>query len=233
MNRKITAVAVSGLAVAMLRAGLYQVALDEKNLLTPFHPLELLLWAVTAVAVAGVAWWVWKEAAATEETIPSGMAAALGCFALAAGIAPELLSLGTGPMGLMEKLCMILGVAAAAGMVLAGLARLRGKMPFFGIHEVLCAWISLRLVVAYRIWSADPQIMDYVLPMLANVCLGLFAYQLAAWEVGSCRRRGLWGWGLLAVFFCAASLGSAGSLFYVAGGIWGLTTLCRFPGKET
>ena len=61
MKRMITAAAALGLAVAGLREGLYAAALDEKNLLTPFHPLELLLWAITAVAAVVLLRWVRKR----------------------------------------------------------------------------------------------------------------------------------------------------------------------------
>lgn len=227
MKRCISIAAASGLAVAGLRAWLYAVALDEKNLLISFHPLELLLWAVTAVTVVVLVLQVRKLPKACETAAPSGVAAALGCFALAAALVPELLELAGNAAALMDRLCLPVGAVAIPGMIFVGICRLRGKMPFFGCHVVLCVWICLHLVVIYRVWSGDPQLMDYVLPMLANVCLGLFAYQLAAWEAGTLSLRGLLSWGLLTVFFCAASLGSASPLFYVAGAFWALTNLCR------
>lgn len=224
MKRSMTVAAVAGLAVAGLRAGLYAVALDEKNLLTPFHPLELVLWAVTAATVAVLLWRLRKRDSDPE--IPSG-AAALGYFVLAAALVPEVLSLRGSAPGLMEKLCFFGGILAVPGMVWVGIGRLRKQSPFFGFHALLCVWMCLRLVVAYRVWSGDPQLMDYVLPMLASVCLSLFAYQQTAWDVGRISHLGLRFWGLLSVFLCAASVGSQSSLFYAAGALWALTALCR------
>ena len=226
MKRSITAAVVPGLAVAGLRAWLYAVALDEKNLLIPFHPLELLLWAVTAVTVATLLWWARKRSSACGEA-PSGRIAALGCFALALALVPEVLSLRGNAFTLMEKLSFWGGALCVPGMFCAGISQLRRKAPFFAFHALLCVWICLHLVVTYRVWSGDPQLMDYVFPMLANVCLGLFAYQVASWEAGSFSAGGVRFWGLMSLFFCAASLGSADSLFYAAGAVWALTNVCR------
>lgn len=235
MKRMIAAAAGSGLAVAGLSCWLYAAALDEKNLLTPFHPLELLLWAVTAVAVAALLWGVRKCDTAAGTEASSGVAAAMGCFALAAALVVEVLPYTGYAPDLMEKLCLFGGVLTAPGMVWVGFCRLRGKQPFFGCHALLCVWVCLRLVVNYRAWSGDPQLMDYIFPMLASVCLGLFAYQLAARDVGTFSPRGILGWGLLTVFSCAASLGSTSFLFYAAGAFWALTALCRLspvPGSS-
>lgn len=226
MKRMITAAAALGLAVAGLREGLYAAALDEKNLLTPFHPLELLLWAITAVAAVVLLRWVRKRGNAYGEA-PSGLATALGCFALALALVPELLALRGDYLSLMQKLCLYGGILAILSVACVGICRLRGKQPFFGCHALLCVWLCLRLVVNYRVWSGDPQLMDYVLPMMANVCMGLFAYQQAAWDVDTVSPRSLLCWGLLAVFFCMGSLGSENPLFYAAGAVWALTNLSR------
>ena len=226
MKRRMTAAAVSGLVIAGLREWLYAAALDEKNLLMPFHPLEMLIWAITAVMAVVLLLWVRKRGYAYGE-VPTGLAAALGCFALALALVPEVLALRGDFLSLMEKLCLYGGILAVPSVACVGICRLRGKTPFFGFHALLCAWICLRLVVIYRVWSGDPQLMDYVLPMMANVCMGLFAYQQAAWDVNSASPRSLLCWGLLAVFFCMGSLGSEEPLFYAAGAFWALTNLSR------
>ena len=226
MKRSITAAAVLGLAVTGLRAWLYAAALDEMNLLTPFHPLELLLWAVAAVAVAMLLLWVGKKGNAYG-ALPSGMAAALGCFALSAALVPEVLALLGNTVSLMEKLCLGTGILSIPAMAWVGVCRIRGKKPFFCCHALLCVWICLHLVVSYRAWSGDPQLMDYVFPMLACVCMGLFAYQHAAWDAGTPSPQDLLAWGLLSGFLSAASLGSGEPLFYAAAGFWALTNLSR------
>ena len=47
--------AILGSAAGVLRAALLLLGTDEKGLLIPGHPLDILVWVITAAAILGVA----------------------------------------------------------------------------------------------------------------------------------------------------------------------------------
>ena len=72
-------VVVLGCCALVLRRVLYAVAVDVKNLLPVNHPLEIVLWVLTAIAAAWIIASVWKldgSAKYEDNFRPSLMAAA-------------------------------------------------------------------------------------------------------------------------------------------------------------
>ena len=79
----------AGLMALVLRSLLFLLGRDEKNLLISGHPLDLLVWIVTAAAAAVILASVWKLAGSSgyADNFGPSAAAAVGSFALAGGIA--------------------------------------------------------------------------------------------------------------------------------------------------
>ena len=59
-NRLPIVTVVLGCCALILRRVLYAVAVDVKNLLPVNHPLEIVLWVLTAIAAAWIIASVWK-----------------------------------------------------------------------------------------------------------------------------------------------------------------------------
>lgn len=217
-----------GLAAAVLRTALYALGTDEKGLLIPGHPVAIGVWAVTAAAVIFTAAVVWKRDGSNqyEHNFASSTPAAIGCFALAGGIAATVLS-GWGSILRLDLIRDLCGVLAIPALVAMGLRRNRGMQSFFLLHGMVCLYLTLYAVSHYQTWSSLPQLQDYFFAVLAAVLLPLFGYYQTAFDVGLGNRRMQLATGLLAAFFCIAALaGGADPLLKLGGAVWALTNLC-------
>ena len=232
------AVLVLAILAAFLRRGLYLHAVDARGLLISRLPLEIALWAVVLAGVAVIIGIVWKldGSNAYEENFDASASAALGYFLLAYVIGMMVLLNNFQGTDQIARLQRILGAIAVPGLVWGGVRRLRGKMPFFGIHVALCLFLLLYLISWYQLWSGNPQLQDYVFDLLAAVALILFSYQCAAFEAGIGRRRMQLALGMLSVLLCGGALaGSENPGLYAAGLVWAAADLCILappPKKE-
>lgn len=227
-NLPVAVAAVSAVGFA-LRWMLYRFGVDEKNLLTPCHPLELALWALTLAAVGFILAAVWRLGGSNRyaDNFGPSMPAAVGHILAAAGILLTVLlnrPMMTGTLGTVWK---GLGLVSAPCLAAAGYARLQGKRPFFLLHIAPCLFLVFHMLDHYRVWCSNPQVQDYVFSLLGTMALMFFAYYSAAFDVGSGRRRMHLGMGLAAVYLCAVSLPGGGyPLLYLGAIAWVLTGLC-------
>ena len=238
MRKFSLAIPVLAAAAYGLRRALYSVAVDGKNLLIPGHPLEIALWAVVLAGAAVIAGVVRKLDGSNvyADNFRASAPAALSYFLLAYVIGMMVLLNNFQGTDQIARLQRILGAIAVPGLVWGGVRRLRGKMPFFGIHVALCLFLLLYLISWYQSWSGNPQLQDYVFDLLAAVALILFSYQCAAFEAGIGRRRMQLALGMLSVLLCGGALaGSENPGLYAAGLVWAAADLCILappPKKE-
>lgn len=228
--------AVLGLIALILRLGLFALGMDQKGLLIPGHPLDILVWIFTAAAVLLAATVLPQKTDAADDSDDFRLfaPAAIGAFALAGGITLSVLT-GWDAWTRLEQLRNLTGIAAIPALVLAGLARFQGKQPFFGFHALVCLHLTLRTISHYQIWCSSPQLQTYLFSMAASILLFLFAYYQTASDadLGNPRLRRFTG--LLGSFFClAAAADGADILLYLGGALWMLTNLGRFaPARPT
>lgn len=227
-----------GFVALCLRKALYAVAVDHKNLLIAGHPLETALWVVVIAGAVLIVAGVWKLDGSNvyEDNFSASSGASAGCSFMAAGVLVTVLHqtpVGTETVALLWK---ALGFLAAPAMMWAGICRKQGKKPVFGVHAVTCLFLLIHVVSRYQLWSANPQLQDYVFELLAAVALTLFSYHCAAFGADMGKRRMQLGTGLLAVLLCAPALsGSECSWLYLCGMGWAFTDLCALeprPKKE-
>ncbi len=225
--------AILSLAGFALRTGLYAVAVDVKGLLIPSHPLELALWAVTAIGAAAILAPLRKLGGPGDYSSNFGPSAAagighilLGCCILATVLTREL----PGTLGMVWK---ALGFLAAPALVWGGICRRQGKKPFFLIHGAACIFLLLQMVGQYPVWSGNPQLQDYVFELLAAVAMTLFLYHCAAFEAGTGSRRMHLAAGLLTVLLSGPALSGTGfSALYLGSAIFTATNLCALTPQE-
>lgn len=218
----------AGLITLILRFILFLLGRDEKNLLIPGHPLDLLVWMVTAAVVTVVLLSLWKQDGSCRyhDNFAPSAAAAIGAFALAGGILVSVI-LGMSSGLPMTTLCCLSGALAVPAVVWTGLCRWKGQKPFFLFHAVICLYLTLYAISHYQTWSSHPQIQDWFFDLAGIICLALFSYYQTAFLVGMGKRRLLLLTGLLGGFFCLAAVaGGTDSLLYIGGALWALTNLC-------
>lgn len=219
----------SGALALVLRWALYALAVDEKGLLPVVHPLEALLWVLTAAAAAFLIFRVRKLDGSNRYTDNFGpsLPALAGAWAMAAGILATVLTADAAYASPMSLLWKVTGFLSVPALVLTGLARKQGKRPLFLFHFVVCVHFALHMVSRYQSWSGNPQLQDYFYSLFGIVLLMLFAFYQAAFDVGSGKRRMQLAIGLLAAYCCLAALAHTECpALYLGGGVWTLTGLC-------
>lgn len=227
-----------GGAALVLRKLLYAAAVDEKGLLVANHPLEIILTLLSVAVLVYIAAAVWKLDGSGEyaDNFSADKLALAGHLAFAAGIVLTLMTNGPRMNGYLGQLWLMLSYPAPVCLVLAGVARMQGKRPFFLLYLLPCLFLLLHIINHYQFWSGNPQLQDYVFTVFGSMALMLLAFYSAAFSVGIGRRRMQLGMGLAAVYLCMAEL--ATTLYpwlYLGGILWALTGLCSLtpvPKKE-
>ena len=223
---------VLGVLALGLHLGMTLWGTDEKGLPVTGHPLAIALLAVTvlACAVALLGSRIRKAPARYVRDTSSPAAAALGCFAMAGGIAVTVISgFGTGlRLELIRDLC---GIGAVPVLIALGLIRFSEKKSFFLLHTFVCIYLTLHTVSHYQIWSSTPQWLHWLFPMAASVTLTLFSYYRTAFAANMGNLQMQYVSGLLALFFCVGAIASQGGMLYLGGAVWTLTNLCN-PQQE-
>lgn len=235
-SRVMNIVFAFGLAALVLRRQLYLTATDEKGLLLRMHPLGIALLLMTAavllviyLAVRNV-----QDSGAWEEGNSSGLLAALGHVAMAAGILITALTGVPRAAGSLGEVWKWLGLASPVCLVAAAGADVRKQKPFFLVHVVTCLLFAVHIISNYQIWSGNPQMQDYVFELLGAMALMFYSFYMAAMEAGCGSRRMLLGMGLAAVYMCLAALVNSGCpLLYLAGAVWVWAGLCSFRSVQT
>ena len=205
---------------AALRVLLFHTALDSKGLLIPMHPVNLALWGIS-ISFVVLIWVLLKKRLGGNGTYSDSFPKCALRFglSLASGVLLAIESASQLNMG--QKLPGILGLVAAAAMAVGGLYRLKGKQGIPVFHIGVCLFFIVRLVLSFRLWSTDPQFQDYSTQLLACVCLMLFSFHRASCDADLMDREAVARYGLLAAYFCIASLSDPTMpLLYAAGLLW-------------
>ena len=221
--------AALGVLTLALRTGLLLIGTDEKGLLVPWHPLAILTWAATAGTVVYFVLTLRRKPGSQlyAENFSASTPAALGCFALAAGIALTVLPAWSGASKI-ELARNLFGILAVPSFVWAGILRRRGQPPFFLGNVCVCIYFTLYAVSHYRPWCSQPQLQWVFFSAAALLLLCLFAYAQAAFaaDMGSGRMQPLTG--LLAGFCAIAAIpGGDDPLLLLCSALWALSNLCR------
>ena len=218
---------ILGAAAFALRLGLYGVAVDVKGLLLRGHPLEWGLIALTGAAMLLAVLAAWKqEKSGSAATGFGNLVAAVGNVAAGAGILVTVLTGESIQAGYLALAWQYLGLIAPGCLLLAGITRALGKRPFFLLYVAACLFFLVHIVTRYQLWSANPQLQDYVFALLGAMALMFFGFYEASQEAGCGDSRMKLGMGLAAIYLCCAELArSSCPALYLGGILWVLTEL--------
>ena len=218
-----------GLLAMALRATLFLLGRDEKDLLITGHPLSILTWIATAMAAGLILVSVAKLDGSKQykHNFDASVCAGIGAFAMAGGIAATVVT-GWSSGSILGLVCSLWGVLAIPALVFLALQRMQGTRPFFLLHGAVCLYLTLFSVSQYQRWSSRPQIQDWFFTMGASILLTLFAYCQMAFDADMGNRRMQLSTGFLAAFFCISAVSGLENVpLYMGGAIWALTNLCR------
>lgn len=215
----------------VLRRVLFALAVDDRGLLTPHHPVQIALWAVTLIT-AGAILLMARSKAHEERTAGYALLAGFGCFLGAVCIVMTVILIQPRTAGYPGLAWRILGAASAVSLAVEGCARVAGKKAGFLPYLVVCLFFVFHIVDHYRSWSSDPQMMNFLFALFGAAALALFAFYCAACCVGINNRRLRLGMGLAAIYFCVVEMsGSAYYLLYGGAAVWVATALMA-PQRE-
>ena len=213
----------------VLRVLLYALTADRKGLLPRFHPLHAAV-LLLSVATAGGLIWILRKldgSRSYRKNFPASTGAGAAILFSAAWMLMVAYSLVSLADSRLDWALAVLAFLSVACLVYTGYCRFRGKRPFFLAQGIITVFYAVYMVTQYRVWSANPQVADYLFHVFACVFLCLTGYHLTAFSVKSGSRRGLLFCGLMAGFLCFLSLVGQGDIrFYVGGCAWALGSLC-------
>lgn len=214
---------LAGLLGCGLYTVLFSTGLDERNLPDPAHWSHWGLLLLTAVTVLLIFFGSRNIPAGKIIYAPSRFSG-IGCLLAAA--ACFLFSPPAARTGSLATADTVLRGISGVMLGIAAFCRFTGRKPHFLQHSVICVYLAFRLINQYRIWSADPQLMEYGFYLCGYVALLLTAYQLAALDAGIGSLKKLWFWAPVSAFLCLTALaGPQERLFMPAFGIWALSGL--------
>lgn len=225
-------VSALGVGCLALRWILYRVDLDDRLLLKPGHPLEILLWLLTAGTLGMIAVCALKskEPVSYEDNFPLSNRAWIGCCVAAFLICYTVLSreakLPGGP-GIAWK---VLGVLCAPCLLAAGMGRHLGYKNLALLYVVPCLFYMFHIINHYRAWSSEAQLQTYFYPLFAAIAMTFFLFYTAAFAVDMPYRRQQLFTGLSGTFLCMVDLSRTEYPWLcLAGIILCLTGLCVRP----
>lgn len=237
MNQKLT-LKLSALPFLVLAAGgtglvlrvlLYTLGTDSCGLLPRYHPLHVVTLVLTAAIAIGLVLILRKLDGSNSyrKNFPASFPAGLCTFFSAGWLLTVAFSLLERAAGKLDMVLAVLAFLSVPCLIFTGYCRIKGQRPFFPFHAVIFLFYALYMVCQYRVWSAEPQVPDYIFHIFACVFLTLTAYYHTAFDVGVGRRRMQLFCGLMAAYLCFLSLvGSGDGRFYFGGGVWALANLC-------
>lgn len=202
--------------------------IDDRGLIQPFHISALAVYCITAVMAAGVLFMIrdMEDTSGYRRLFPDSRLAAVGTLCAAIGILAtvvESLTAMDEPIRIISGLLKII-----AGIALIYLARCRWK----NLRGSFLAWAAattymlLRIMFEYRSWSTQPELLRYLFPLLASVCMVLAMYHRMAFCVKMGSRTQFLFFSQFGAFCCLLAFAGTPAPFYLGMAVWAMTDRC-------
>lgn len=192
---------------------------NDLGLYAPQDLAWVLLWIVTAVCAGLILLLIHplKKAGQYHDHFSASLPGAIGNGAAAIGMILTGFRATGSPSTIYAAIMTLLAVAAAIGLCLAAVERLRGNRQPFWAYLIACLFLGLRLFDRCRGWSEVSQTGIYLFPFLASACLLMAFFYVSAMQVELANRRmGLF-FSLSAMYLCLICLASSDEmLFYLS-----------------
>lgn len=211
-----------GAPAMILMALLMRTGLDDRNLFIPGHFAGILLWILSAAMTILTGLSVQHFGGKTKygRMFPPSTPGALGILGASAGILWSAWQVWITSGGLLEWAVALLGFAAAVALVCLAWCRFRGMRNSFLPWSIVTAYLMLFLMLSYRDWSSQPELLRYCFPLFSSVCIILAVYHRTAFSVGMGSRRMYLFFSQMGAFFCLITLGANFDLFTLGMLLW-------------
>ena len=201
---------------------------DEKNLILPFHISILAVWLLTAAMVGGTVYLLWDltESGGYRRLFPDSRLAALGTLVAGLCILATVIESLTAMNEPIRILSGILKIAAGAALLHLAWCRWNNIRGSFLAWAAVTAYMLLRIMFEYRSWSVEPQLLHYLFPLLASVCMALAMYHRTAFALRLGSRKQFLFFSQIGAFCCLLALPAEPVPFYLGMAVWALTDRC-------
>lgn len=214
-----------GLWSLALQRNLMTNGLDEKGLLIPGQPTQMLLWgiclvflAVTALALRGLGSGGTYEQAFPKCILSGGLMVVGGLVMAFSGLnilVPD--SYGEA----------IAALVSGGAMMVCGIFRMVGKSEGVGPDLVVAVYYAWNLLAGYMELPGYSQLYRFLFPILAGVSVMLFSLHRSRCTAGVLERKGLVFWGFAGMYFTLVALSSGkDGGFYLASWLWCAGGMC-------
>ena len=219
---------VLGLLGMLAMWAMFAFGIDERGLLIPFHPSILAVWLLTAAMAVGLLLMLrnMEDTAGYRRLFPDSRLAALGTLCAAVGIratAVESLTAMDEPVRIVSGL---LKIAAGIALIYLAWCRWKNVRGSFLAWAAVTAYMLLRIMFEYRSWSTQPELLRFLFPLLASVCLVLAMYHRTAFCVKMGSRSQFLFFSQFGAFCCLLALPGTPVPFYLGMAVWALTDRC-------
>lgn len=201
---------------------------DEQGLLIPFHSSALAVWLLTAAMAAGLLLILrnMEDTTGYRRLFPDSRMAALGTLCAAVGIlvtAVESLTAMNEPVRIISGL---LKIAAGIALIYLAWCRWNNVRGTFLAWAAATAYMLLRIMFEYRSWSTQPELMRFLFPLLASICMALAVYHRTAFGVKMGSRTQFLFFSQFGAFCCLLALPATPAPFYAGMALWAMTDRC-------
>lgn len=186
LNKALLIALVCGSIGFLLNIAVVLKGYDSQNLpKRGFFPAAVLPWFTVAAAIVPVVlFFKMKGARKYLHMFTASVSAALGIFALAAGICiPSIVDLAADPKG-VALWRDIVGIVAGLALIPCSLCRLAGKRPVWLCWAAVSVYLVLLLIGSYPLWSRQADLNRFLYQLLAGAALMIAAYQQSAADAG-------------------------------------------------
>lgn len=218
---------LGGLGMAAMWA-VYAFGTDEKGLILPVHISSLAVWLLTAAMVGGLLFLLWnmEDTAGYRRLFPDSRLAAVGTLCAAIGILATVVESLTAMDEPIRIISGLLKIIAGIALIYLAWCRWKNVRGSFLAWAAVTAYMLLRIMFEYRSWSTQPELLRYLFPLLASVCMVLSMYHRTAFGVKMGSRKQFLFFSQFGAFCCLLALPGTPAPFYLGMAVWAMTDRC-------
>lgn len=201
---------------------------DDKGLILPFHISVIAVWLITAAMVGGILFLLWdmEDTNGYRRLFPDSRMAAVGTLAAAIGILATVVESLTAMNEPVRLVSGLLKIVAGIALIYLAWCRWKNVRGSFLAWAAVTAYMLLRIMFEYRSWSTQPELLRYLFPLLASVCMVLAVYHRTAFGVKMGSRKQFLFFTQFGAYCCLLALPVAPAPFYLGMAVWALTDRC-------
>lgn len=206
----------------------YTAGTDGSGLILPFHGSVIAVWLLTAAMAGGLLFLLHRmeDTAGYRRLFPDSRLAAVGTLAAAVCILATVTESLTAMDEPIRILSGLLKIAAGIALLYLAWCRWKNVQSSFLAWAAVTAYMLLRIMFEYRSWSMQPELLRYLFPLLASVCMALAMYHRTAFAVRVGSRKQFLFFSQFGAFCCLMSLPGTPAPFYLGMAVWAMTDRC-------